>query len=800
MAQNVELSLEEKIRLTSGDGAWRTWDADGKLPSIMMCDGPHGLRKQKIDETGKNNDSVPATCFPTESAVACSWNPEAVAKMASAIAEEALAEKVSIVLGCGVNIKRSPLCGRNFEYFSEDPFLAGTLATAYIKAMESRGVGTSLKHFAGNNQEMKRMTMNSQIDERALHEIYLTAFEMAVKEAKPKTVMASYNQLNGKYSCENEHLLTEILRKEWGYEGTVISDWGACVDPAKCIHAGMDLEMPDSRGLHTGRIRKGLENGTVTESDINRAVANVRKLYESPSYEKVKVDFEKHHQLAVEIEQESAVLLKNEGFFPVDFGRNVYVVGALAKQTRYQGGGSSHINATRVDSVVDALAKRKCKVTYLPGYRVNTDIPDYHMEAETLRVLRRAKKENAAVLFFCGLTEQYEGEGYDRKKFAMPKNQLLLLEKMLAKELNIGVVTFGGAPFEMLFAGQVPAILHMYLGGQGVGEACARLLVGEVNPSGKLAETFPFLVQDLPGYEQYGDGHMDVQYRESIFVGYRYYETYGRTPLFPFGHGLSYTSFEYSDLQLSTTEYKGGELVATCKVTNTGECSGSEIVQFYVENPKSNYLRATKELRGFQKVALKPGETKEVRVSLNERSFSIYDEKKKQFLMPSGIYQVLAAASSVDTRLRSEVQVFGETYDRDDRKLLAEYFNQQGQFSISQEQFQTLYGRPFSHLDEKRVGEFSVYDSLDSLAAHSFLGKVVLFAAQRMIYSMFPGRSHKDPEVKMMLQGLHEGTIDSVLCQSDGAVPYKVAEAIVLSANGHHIQSIRKLLEKESNS
>ncbi|NLG05716.1 MAG: beta-glucosidase [Clostridia bacterium] len=833
------LSLEEKMRFTSGAGAWHTWDAEGKLPQIMMCDGPHGLRKQKQDAPGQNNDSIPATCFPTESALACSWNPEAVRRMAQAIAQEAIAEDVSIVLGCGVNMKRSPLCGRNFEYFSEDPYLAGTLAVAYIKAMQEKGVGTSLKHFAGNNQETHRQTSNSQIDERALREIYLSAFEMAVKEAKPLTVMASYNRLNGIYACENRRLLVDILRQEWGYEGTVISDWGACVNWVECIAAGMDLEMPDSVGLHIPGNRAALENKMPDIQELERAASNVGKLVTygkapKPTQESVTGEPEKnsaqikekatllaeHHKLAVELEKESAVLLKNEDFFPIDAEKTLLVVGELAQHMRYQGGGSSHINASQNTDVITSLQQHGCNVLYCQGYESDSDIVNAKLEQEVIVHLTAKENQNTTILFFGGLSERYEGEGYDRKSYKLPENQTHLLEKMREVNPQIGVITFSGAPFEMPFAKWVPAIMQMYLGGQGVGEACAALLLGQSSPCGKLAESWPISAEDIPCYGNFGQNADDVEYRESIFIGYRYYDTYQRKVSFPFGHGLTYTKFEYSDLQINwkkhleehgetciegQKEYFGGELEISCHIKNIGSYPASEVVQLYVKNPDCNYLRAAQELRGYQKVYLEPGQEAEVNICLNERSFSIYAEEHSAFIVPAGEYEITIATSSRDPRLKESISVKGISYERDDRERLSEYFQQMKNntgygLQISGQQFEVLYGRPLSHLDDRKPGEFDIHDSLECLAKHSLLGKLFMKIAEHIAFSMYPDKKRDDPEVMMTLQGIHEGCLDSVMCQSGGVVPYKIAEAIVLSANKHPLLCIKKLCEKNGGS
>ncbi|MBE5962153.1 MAG: glycosyl hydrolase [Lachnospiraceae bacterium] len=787
------LSLEEKAALLTGKGTWHTNDCNGKLPSILMTDGPHGLRKQDNEQTGSNNNSRLATCFPCESAIACSWSTEAVAKMASAIGSEALAEQVSVVLGCGVNIKRSPLCGRNFEYFSEDPFLSGKLAASYIKAMQGLGVGTSLKHFAGNSQETHRQTSNSEIDERALREIYLTAFEIAIKESSPATVMASYNLLNGEYACANKELLTDILRKEWGYKGTVISDWSAVVDPVRCIKAGLDLEMPDNLSIHGKQLLRALADKTLSRKELDRAVSNVIKLVNDykPKKEPVWTDYKKQHAIAKELACESAVLLKNNDFLPLKPPSKILVVGDMAVHMRYQGGGSSHIHTAKTPNAVQSLIENGMEVVYAKGYDENTDSVNRILENAAVELA----KTKIPILFFGGLPEHYEGEGYDRKTLSIPRNQLRLFDRLYEVNPQIAFISFSGSAIDLPFASKAQAILQMYLCGQAAGEACADLIVGKSNPSGKLAETFPLSLSDIPSHEWFGTGSDDVEYRESIFVGYRYYDTYHKPVRFPFGHGLSYTTFEYSDLQTDTDTFVGGTFPVSFTITNTGNVSGMEIAQVYVQNPDCNYLRAKRELRGFTKVSLAPGEQKRVTVTLSDRSFSVFDEKEKTFLMPSGTYQILVSASLNDPRLKKTIAVKGIDYARDDRKKISEYLSQKGTaFSISREQFERLYGRPLRHLDNTQKGGFTIANSLDKLSKHSLLARITLRTADKMVTKMFKGKRQDDPEVMMLRQGLHEGTLDSVVCQSDGMIPYKLAEAIVLSANGHPFQSFFKLI------
>jgi beta-glucosidase len=800
----MKLSPDDKIVLLTGKGLWHTNDCDKKLPSILLTDGPHGLRRQEENEM-ENNVSYPATCFPPACTVASSWDTEAAAEAASALADEAIAEHVSVVLGPGVNIKRSPLCGRNFEYFSEDPFLSGKLAASYIRALQRKGVAASLKHFAGNNQETRRQTSNSQIDERALREIYLAAFETAVKEGKPATVMASYNRLNGTYACENKTLLTDILRKEWGFDGVIVSDWGACTNLPACIQAGMDLEMPGSGSIHTGRLRQAVKEGTISEADIDKAASRIEKLvhtYAVPGEELHKTGispalFEKNHLTAKDIACRSAVLLKNDGMLPLKQEQDVLVIGELAERMRFQGGGSSHIHTTKTKNAVESLADCGMHVRYARGYTSvsGTQETDAALAEQAVAAARDAAAEQIPVLFFGGLTDSIEGEGFDRTTLSLPENQLALFNAVREANPDTAFISFGGSPVEMPFADKVRAILQMYLPGQAAGEACAELITGRVNPSGKLAETFPLSCSDIPCKDWFGRKTDDVEYRESIFTGYRYYDTFKIPVRFPFGHGLSYTTFSYSGLHLSTPVFTGGTLTVSFTVTNTGTAAGAETVQLYVQNPPCSCLRAEKELRAFAKMYLEPGEQRRIDLTLDERSFSLYDKKEKKFIMPSGTYTILASASIADCRLKAELTVRGTEYECDDRASLSCYFRRDGShLEVTEEQFRILYGRETSSFDVLKKGTFTVQNSLQQLADYSHLAGIVKWAAVHGVYLMFRKRRRNDPEILMMINGILEGTVDSVVCQSKGIVPYRIAEAVVLSANGHPFKAFKKLV------
>ncbi|MCQ2506988.1 MAG: glycoside hydrolase family 3 C-terminal domain-containing protein [Lachnospiraceae bacterium] len=788
------LTFEEKVSLVTGSGSWHTKEIKDKLPSVMMTDGPHGIRKEvKEGGLGANNKSVLATCFPTAAGLASTWNTDLISECGNAIAKEAKAHRIGIVLGCGTNIKRSPLNGRNFEYFSEDPYLAGKMATTYINAVQENGVGTSLKHFACNNQETRRQVSNSQIDSRALREIYLRPFEMAVKNAQPATIMGSYNILNGTHACESKELLTNILRNEWGFEGAVISDWGACVDLTKAINSGLDLEMPDSNGFH--KINKNIDMAA-----LNRAVTNVINLAQKYSPEtsipasKEEIDkiLEENDFLAEKIECEAAVLLKNKGNLPIDTEfKKVIIIGEMAENMRFQGGGSSHINASRKPNAVKVFRDNGFEVTYAKGYCCDNEKPDKELEKEAIAILK-ANANNVPVLFFGGLPDFAEGEGYDRKTLSIPQNQIELIEKLSEVTRNIIFIGFGGSAFEMPFINRVSAILNMYLGGQAVDRAVYSLVTGKENPSGKLAESFPFKLEDTHCYKWFGQESDDIEYRESIFVGYRYYDKYHRNVMYPFGHGLSYTCFNYSN-----PSYDATTNTVSLTLTNTGKFDGKEIVQVYVKNPKANYLRAFKELKGFAKVELKQGEAKTVNIKLDDNAFSIYDENKRMFCAIPGNYILEIGASSRDTRLEIPYTLEGKEYTRNDLEKLSEYFNQEGcDFDISKQQFMILYGRPLSNLDGKKPGDFTVYDSLNKLAEYSSFARLFKAIAKNEVYKAFKGKPKNDPEVMMVIQGMQENTIDSVFSMAAGMMPYKLAEAIVSFANNDAKNGWKNLLKK----
>ncbi|UQZ33392.1 glycosyl hydrolase [Paenibacillus sp. PK3_47] len=662
-----QMTLEEKAGLCSGLDFWHTKGIERLgIPSVMVTDGPHGLRKQAegADHMGLN-DSVPATCFPSAAGLASSWDRNLIRRVGEALGAECQAENVAVLLGPGNNIKRSPLNGRNFEYFSEDPYLASELATSHIQGVQSQGVGTSLKHFAANNQEHRRMSTDAVIDERTLREIYLASFEGPVKQGQPWSVMCSYNKVNGEFASESEYLLTRILREEWGYEGFVVSDWGAVNERVQALKAGLELEMPASGGIGDAKIIEAVKSGELAPETLDLAVGRLLNfILKSAESRKSGAAFNKedHHRLAREVARESMVLLKNEnGILPLKKQGKLAVIGEFAKNPRYQGGGSSHVNPTKLDDAfaeIEAAAGGSVSLEYAQGYELKRDGVDPVLQQAAVEAAERA---DAAVLFL-GLPDRYESEGYDRTHLSLPENHKELLAAVSAVQNNIIVVLSNGAPVEMPWLPKVKAVLEGYLGGQAFGGAVADLLFGAVSPSGKLAETFPVKLSDNPSFLNFPGEGDKVEYREGIFVGYRYYDKKEIEPLFPFGFGLSYTKFEYSGLKLGKQQIRDTETVeVSLTVTNTGSLPGKEIVQLYVSDAESSVIRPLQELKGFAKIHLEPGEAQEVSFTLDKRSFAYYHTELGDWHVESGVFRIAAGSSSRDIRLSAELEVESQT-------------------------------------------------------------------------------------------------------------------------------------------
>lgn len=653
-----KMTLEEKASICSGADFWHTEAVERLgIPASMVSDGPHGLRKQddKADHLGIN-DSIKAVCFPAGCGTAASFNRELLSKMGEALGNECQAEGVSVILGPAVNIKRSPLCGRNFEYYSEDPYVASEMAGALIHGIQSKNVGTSIKHFLANNQETRRMSSDSRVDERTLHEIYLAAFEGAVKKEKPWTVMCSYNKINGTYAAQNHLYLTETLRDQWGFDGYVMSDWGAVNNRVEDLKAGLDLEMPGSMGVNDKLIVGAVLSGELDEDVVNEAVERILNIvfrFEENRDHDAVFDRDKDHEMARKVAEETIVLLKNDGVLPLADGQKVAFIGKYAKAPRYQGGGSSHINSHKITSALDAVADN-ANVVYAQGFDDGEDKTDEKLLAEAVEAARGA---DVAVIF-AGLPDKFESEGFDRKHMSMPDCQNELIEKVAAVQPNTVVVLHNGSPVAMPWIDKVKGIVEAYLGGQAVGGAVCDILYGRVNPSAKLPETFPLRLEDNPSYLSYiGEGDM-VEYREGIFVGYRYYDKKKMDVLFPFGHGLSYTTFEYSNLKVDKEEMKDTDTMrVSVDVTNTGSVAGKEAVQLYVADRESTVIRPVKELRGFEKVELAPGETKTVEFILEQRAFAYYSVRIHDWHVETGEFDIMVGKSSQDIVLTKTVKV-----------------------------------------------------------------------------------------------------------------------------------------------
>ncbi len=658
-----KMTLEEKASLCSGKDYWHTEAVNHVgIPSIMLTDGPHGIRK-RVEEKSKDEKmslkGVPAVCYPTASATACSWDTDLIYKMGEALGDECLKEQVSVLLGPGTNIKRSPLCGRNFEYFSEDPLLAGEMAASFINGVQSKGIGTSLKHYAVNNQETRRMTVNAVVDERTLREIYLAPFEIAVKKAQPWTIMSAYNRLNGTYCAENKWLLTDVLRDEWGYQGIVVTDWGAENDRVSGLLAGQELEMPSSNGVGNKQIVAAVQQGLVEESFLDELVDRLIDM--AIKGEKVRgtytYDAEAHHKLAREIAGQCMVLMKNDGdLLPLSKKAKITVIGEMAKKPRYQGAGSSLINPIQLDSAFETLVKMGVEFQYAPGYstaKKNKTSDDAFVSEAVSKA-----KDAETVLLFIGLTDDYETEGNDRKHMNLPPLHNRLVNEILKVNKNVVVVLSGGSAVEMPWADEVPAILNAFLTGQASGSAICDVLFGDVNPSGKLAETYPYALTDNSSANYFPGTPVSVEYRESVYVGYRYYDKAQKAVRFPFGHGLSYTTFAYSDLKVSADKLKDTDTVTVSfTVQNTGKTDGAEVAQVYVSDTESTIFRPEKELKGFKKVFLKAGESKTVEITLDKRAFAYYNVNLHDWHVESGEFKILVGASSRDIRLETAVQV-----------------------------------------------------------------------------------------------------------------------------------------------
>lgn len=778
------MTLEEKAAFLSGKNEWQSRDISRLgIPSIFCSDGPHGIRKQvgAGDHLGLN-ESVPATCFPTAATIANSWDEELGRELGAALGEEAAAQEVDILLGPGLNMKRSPLCGRNFEYFSEDPYLAGKMAAAYVKGIQSQGVFACPKHFAVNSQELRRMAMDSVLDERTLREIYLTGFEIAVKEGNAKAIMSSYNEVNGIYANENKHLLQEILRKEWGFDGIVVTDWGASNDHAKGVAAGSNLEMP-TPGLDSAReVIKAVQEGSLTMEELDTCVDDlldvVLTLAENSGNRNHSFDEKAHHNLARKAAVESAVLLKNEdNILPLAPKTKVALIGDFAVEPRYQGSGSSMVNATSVETMEKVISSYDLQVAGISrGYKRTGE------EDATLRKEALDLAQSADVVLYCfGLDELSESEGLDRAHMRIPQNQIELLEALMkVNEKIVGILSAGSA-IEMPWQNSLKAILHGYLYGQAGASAMLDLITGKANPSGRLNETYPLRYEDTPAYRNFPSTERTAEYRESIYIGYRYYDSSKVRVQYPFGFGLSYTTFEYSDLKVDD---KGVKVT----ISNTGLYDGAEVVQLYIGLPNAIVFRPEKELKGFAKVFLKKGERKEVSIPFDDKTFRYWNVKTNQWEIEMGTYEIMVGASVSDIRLKGRLAIEVTTREYPYNPALLPYYYTGLAQNISDREFETLLGYPIP--SGKWSGELGLNDAICQM--YYARSRLARFIYHRLTSMKKKSEDAGKPDLNILF--IYNMPFRALAKMTGGMVSMEMAEGMLDVVNGHFIKGVGKVI------
>nr|WP_294493354.1 glycoside hydrolase family 3 C-terminal domain-containing protein [uncultured Mediterraneibacter sp.] len=778
-----KMTLEEKAALLSGKGEWQTWDIPRlEIPSVFCSDGPHGIRKQA--GTGDHlglNPSLPATCFPTAATVANSWDTELGEEIGKALGEEASAQGVNVVLGPGLNIKRSPLCGRNFEYFSEDPYLAGKMAAGYVRGIQSQGVYACPKHFAVNSQELRRMAMNAVTDERTLREIYLTGFEIAVKEGGAKAIMTSYNQVNGTYANENTHLLRDILRGDWGYDGIVITDWGGSNDHVKGVAAGSDLEMP-TPGLDSARqLVEAVRSGKLDESAVDECVDRMLEAaFTLAENENSREEFDKkaHHELARRAASQSAVLLKNEGdILPLRPGTRVALIGDFAFDPRYQGAGSSMVNATQLDKMTELIDEYELVVAGTSKGYIRTGEADAVLQKEAVDLAQSVD----VVLYCFGLDELSESEGIDRSHMRIPQNQIELLEAMARVNENIVGILSAGAAIEMPWHHCLKGILHGYLYGQAGAGAMLDILTGKVNPSGRLNETYPLRYEDTPAFRYFPSEERNSEYREGLYVGYRYYDTSKVRVMYPFGFGLSYTEFSYKDLQI---DEKG----VSFTLTNTGSMDGAEVAQLYVGLKDAKVYRPEKELKGFCKVFLKAGESKTVRIDFDDRTFRYWNVRTNSWEIEGGAYEIMIGASSADIRLSAGVEVEGTTeeYPYYTNRMPSYYSGLIQQ--VSDEEFTELLGAPIP--SGKWSGELTVNDAICQM--YYAKSAIARFAYKKLTKMKKKSEDAGKPDLNILF--IYNMPFRAIAKMTGGMVSMEMVEGIVTMVNGHLFRGLGRTI------
>lgn len=790
-----KLDINEKSALVQGTDFMFTNSVERLgIPKVRMSDGPHGLRLQKEGGDNGVSGSEPATAFPAGCCTASGWNSENLYKMGKAIGEECAYYGVNVLLGPAVNVKRNPLCGRNFEYFSEDPLLAGELASAQIDGVQSEGVGVALKHFALNNSENYRFMGDSICDMRAMREIYLKPFEIAVKKSKPATVMCAYNKINGVYCSENKWLLTELLRDEWGFDGLVMTDWGATHDRTEGLKAGLDLEMPGDTPYCRKTVAKGVKEGVISKEVIDTACGNVVSLaYKTQLKKRAEADFSSHDRLCAEIAEDCAVLLKNDGILPLSGDKKLCILGELFAKPRYQGSGSSMITPFKLTSPENAFNSAGADFEYSAGYRENTVEVDETLISEAVAL---AKKYGEA-LVFAGQTDLTESEGADREGMKLPANQLALIDSLLKENIKIAVVLFGGSPVELPFADSVSAILNMYLAGQNVGTAVYNLLYGISTPCGKLAETWAEKYEDIPFGEQFGKTVNEV-YKESVFVGYRYFCTAGKKVRYPFGFGLSYTSFEYSDMEIFE---RGGSYTISCTVKNTGKMKGAEIVQLYVR-PPAGVFRPERELKGFDKIYLGAGESGRVNISVPKSSLGLWDVKKGGFVTVGGEYGFLLCSDCETVKLAKTVEISGEAFINPYPDRVNEVYKNLSFEEVTDELFREMSGLTVPPLPpDKPV----TLETQFRLLQGTFFGKIIYRAVTCMAEKQLkkakklPDGIEKDNMIKgavFLKRILDSNCLIGMSMSAGKRMPYNLAVGIMHLCNGRIFKALKAIIFK----
>lgn len=786
-----KLSLEEKCKFCCGVDFWHSFGIDEiNIPSIMLCDGPHGIRKEDLDSFMFMNPKViKSTCFPTATALASTFDEELINRMGKALGEECRKEDVAVLLSPGINIKRLPICGRNFEYFSEDPYLSGKMSAALIRGIQSKGVAACLKHFAGNSQEKYRMTINSIIDERALREIYLKGFEIAIKDANPWSVMMAYNRLNGQYCCENKYLIQDILRNEWNYKGCIISDWGGVNDIISSINNGLNLEMPGYKDDYYKVLQKAIENNKLDEKILNESVTKVIELilrYKEGKKIPYKCNFKEHIDLAEEIAESSSVLLKNDNnILPGNKLQRIAIIGRFAKEPVYQGGGSSHVNANTIDNAYDVFEHNNCNINYADGYSLENDGIDEVLVKEAIEVA----KNKDIVYLFIGLPKYYEAEGYDRKNFKLPKSHDNLVYEISKVNKNLVVILQGGSVVEMPWSNIPKAILLTHLNGCRGGNATVNLLLGKKNPSGRLSETYANALEDYPSINFYPGDNNYVEYRESIFVGYRYFDSANINIKYPFGFGLSYTTFEYSNMKIKYNNDNNMEVSIT--VTNVGNMEGKEVVQLYISCLYSKLFRSKQELKGFKKINLKPKESKEMTFILDKDCFAYYNIQSHQYEVEEGQYGISIGSSCRDIKFSTVVNKRVNSVKTIDYKTKSPSYYElyKKKLNPTESEFKNIYNKELPIIN-KQIYPFTTNSTINDIKS-IYGGDLIISAINKKAYKFVSGDKAMEITVK---ESLNDQPFRLIAMVTRGAINRKSIQGFVNLLNKHYVKGFLQIL------